>query len=92
MIVQNDDGFDLALALDGQAPIMPQWFPFGFRLASAGAVRELYKQMNSDGIKIFKALEPVSQIAGWAPTPSIFDCDASSRGGFHITISIKRRP
>lgn len=56
VIVQNDDGFDLALALDGPAPIMPQWFHFGFRLANADAVRELYKQMNSDGIEIFKEL------------------------------------
>ncbi len=57
VIVQNADGFDLALALDAEPPSVPDWFHFGFRLASAEAVREMYRRFISDGLPIRASLE-----------------------------------
>ncbi len=40
LFLRNDDGFDLALAPHGRAPL-PEWFHFGFRVDTPDVVRTL---------------------------------------------------
>lgn len=52
LFLRNTSAFDLALAPDRKPSPLPDWFHFGFRLASARAVRELYDRMTSEGVNV----------------------------------------
>lgn len=52
LFLRNTSGFDLALAPDRKPSPLPGWFHFGFRLASARAVRELHDLMISEGAEV----------------------------------------
>src|ERR1700720_1682669 len=52
LFLRNTSGFDLALAPDRTPFSLPEWFHFGFRLASARAVRKLHGRMSSEGVKV----------------------------------------
>jgi catechol 2,3-dioxygenase-like lactoylglutathione lyase family enzyme len=49
--LRNASGFDLALVPDRKPSSLPEWFHFGFRLASPGAVRKLHGRMISEGVR-----------------------------------------
>jgi catechol-2,3-dioxygenase len=45
-------GFDLALVPDRKPSSFPEWFHFGFRLATPRAVRQLRSRMSSEGVRV----------------------------------------
>lgn len=52
LFLRNTSGFDLALVADRKPSPFPEWFHFGFRLASPRAVRKLHSQMDSAGVRV----------------------------------------
>jgi catechol 2,3-dioxygenase-like lactoylglutathione lyase family enzyme len=52
LFLRNTSGFDLALVPDRKASSFPEWFHFGFRLASPRAVQTLHSRMSSDGVPV----------------------------------------
>lgn len=52
LFLRNSSGFDLALVPDRKASSFPEWFHFGFRLASPHAVRKVHSRMNSEGVRV----------------------------------------
>ena len=52
LFLRNTSGFDLALVPDRKPSSFPEWFHFGFRLASPRAVRRLHSRMNSEGVRV----------------------------------------
>ena len=52
LFLRNTSGFDLALVPDRKASSFPEWFHFGFRLASPRAVQKLHNRMNSNGVPV----------------------------------------
>jgi len=54
--MRDDAGFDLALMDDANATAMPAWFHFGFRQASADAVRALHRRMREAAVPAVDSL------------------------------------
>jgi catechol 2,3-dioxygenase-like lactoylglutathione lyase family enzyme len=52
LFLRNTSGFDLALVPDRMTLSFPEWFHFGFRLASARAVHTLHGHMSSKGVQV----------------------------------------
>jgi len=52
LFLRNTSGFDLALVPDRKPSSFPEWFHFGFRLASPRAVRKLHNRMTSEGLRV----------------------------------------
>jgi len=52
LFLRNTSGFELALFPDRNHFSFPEWFHFGFRLASRSAVRKLYSRMISEGVRV----------------------------------------
>lgn len=52
LFLRNASGFDLALVPDRKPSSFPEWFHFGFRLASPRAVRQLHRRMSSEGVRV----------------------------------------
>ena len=50
LFLRNASGFDLALVPDRAPGSFPEWFHFGFRLASEAAVRRLHRRMVAEGV------------------------------------------
>src|SRR5688572_6812909 len=64
LFLRNGEGFDLALAPAAAVEPFPEWFHFGFRLASADAVRALYARMEREAVPRRKALvEEVAHVS-----------------------------
>jgi catechol 2,3-dioxygenase-like lactoylglutathione lyase family enzyme len=56
VFLSNDDRFDLALSPSPRVEPFPEWFHFGFRLASGDAVREIHRRMTAANVAIAKPL------------------------------------
>ena len=56
LFMRDDAGMDLALAPEPSAAPLPEWFHFGFRLASKAAVEALHDRMAAEGAPITEAL------------------------------------
>jgi lactoylglutathione lyase len=52
LFLRNTSGFDLALVPDPMPASFPEWFHFGFRLATENAVRKLHSRMTSAGVEV----------------------------------------
>ena len=52
LFMRNASGFDLALVPDRTTTSFPEWFHFGFRLASPRAVRTMHRRMSSEGVRV----------------------------------------
>jgi catechol-2,3-dioxygenase len=52
LFLRNTRGFDLALVPDRRPSSLPDWFHFGFRLATVRAMRTLHDRMVSEGIEV----------------------------------------
>ena len=72
LFMTDDARFDLALAPAGDVMTaarpgdgFPAWFHFGFRLPSAGAVRQLFSDMKAAGVVIVVVLEEDSGLVSF---------------------------
>ncbi|OAI42183.1 hypothetical protein AYO38_03295 [bacterium SCGC AG-212-C10] len=54
--IRNAEGFDLALMADEHPGSMPDWWHFGFRLTTNGAVRQKYEELGEAGVEICEPL------------------------------------
>ena len=70
-------GFELALMDDDAPDRMPGWFHFGFKVASAAEVLELYQRMLDASMPIAKRLFQDSELAA-------FRC--ADPDGYHIEV------
>ncbi len=52
LFLRNTSGFELALRPERKASSFPEWFHFGFRLASERAVRKLHRRLSADGVRV----------------------------------------
>jgi len=52
----DDGGFDLALSQDAEPGTLPNWFHFGFRLASPDEVKDLHRRMTQEGVQVPKPM------------------------------------
>ena len=56
VFVRSAEGFDLALSADDDPAPLPPWFHWGFKLATAQAVRDLLARMQDSDVQITKSL------------------------------------
>jgi len=52
LFLRNTSGFELALRPVRKPSSFPEWFHFGFCLASEGAVRKLHKRLSAGGVRV----------------------------------------
>jgi catechol 2,3-dioxygenase-like lactoylglutathione lyase family enzyme len=52
LFLRNVSGFELALRPERKPSSFPEWFHFGFRLASERAVRKLHRRLSAEGVRV----------------------------------------
>lgn len=52
LFLRNASGFELALRPERKPSSFPEWFHFGFRLASERAVRKLRGRLSAEGVRV----------------------------------------
>jgi catechol 2,3-dioxygenase-like lactoylglutathione lyase family enzyme len=52
LFLRNTSGFELALRPERKPSSFPEWFHFGFRLASERAVRKLHSRLSAEGVRV----------------------------------------
>jgi catechol 2,3-dioxygenase-like lactoylglutathione lyase family enzyme len=57
LMLHNEDGFDLGLMLDPDPASVPDWFHFGFRMATGGLVVETHARLVADDVSIARGVE-----------------------------------
>lgn len=65
LFLRDGGGLDLALAPAASIEPMPDWFHFGFRLPSPGAVRDLYHSLCAGGETITVPLSEEEGFVGF---------------------------
>jgi predicted lactoylglutathione lyase len=61
--LNNQDGFNLALAPDTNIPEFPTWFHFGMKMKSSSDVKDLFDRMATSGVEFYQEFSEEDQMA-----------------------------